>query len=68
MENSNSDILNKLLLELFYNSSLDRNNNKYLSNIILNSLRYKNVGGIRLEAKGRLTRRLTASRSVFKIR
>jgi hypothetical protein len=61
-----NDVLNKLLLELFYNSSL--NKDKYLSNLILNSLRYKNVGGIRLETKGRLTRRFTASRSVFKIR
>jgi hypothetical protein len=35
---------------------------------VLNSLNYKKMGGIRLEAKGRLTRRLTASRSLFKIR
>jgi|ERR1700689_3129102 hypothetical protein len=32
-----------------------------------NSLKYKAIGGVRLEAKGRLTRRFTASRSVFKL-
>jgi len=39
-----------------------------LINHVLSILRYKNMAGIRLEAKGRLTRRLTASRSVFKIK
>jgi hypothetical protein len=34
----------------------------------LNSLNHKNMAGVRLEAKGRLTRRFTASRSVFKIK
>jgi hypothetical protein len=29
---------------------------------------HKDMAGIRLEAKGRLTRRFTASRSVFKIK
>jgi hypothetical protein len=37
------------------------------SNVIKN-LRYKLVNGIRLEASGRLTRRLTASRAIFKVR
>lgn len=35
---------------------------------ILNQIRYKWVTGVRLEAAGRLTRRYTASRSVFKLR
>lgn len=35
---------------------------------ILTNLKHKNMAGIRLEAKGRLTRRFTASRSVFKIK
>lgn len=39
-----------------------------LLNYVFNSLKYKNIGGVRLEAKGRLTRRFTASRSVFKIK
>jgi len=72
----NKDILNKLLLDLFNNSSfIDKensegkiNNNNSLMNYIINSLMHKNMAGIRLEAKGRLTRRFTASRSVFKIK
>lgn len=35
---------------------------------ILNSLKHLNMRGIRVEAKGRLTRRFTASRSVFKMK
>jgi hypothetical protein len=35
---------------------------------ILNQIRYKWVTGVRLEAAGRLTRRFTASRSVFKFK
>lgn len=35
---------------------------------VLNSLKYKWVTGIRLEAKGRLTRRFTASRAVYKFK
>jgi hypothetical protein len=35
---------------------------------ILNNLNYKIVSGVRLEGSGRLTRRLTASRSLFKFR
>lgn len=37
-----------------------------IPNIIFNDLKYKHVIGVRLEGKGRLTKRLTASRSVFK--
>ena len=35
---------------------------------IINSLKYKHVTGFRLEAKGRLTRRYTASKSVYKFK
>jgi hypothetical protein len=49
-------------------SSLEVTNNiDLLSNIML-LLKHKNMAGIRLEAKGRLTRRFTASRSVFKMK
>ena len=46
-----------------------RNNGKFnkLSSV-LNQIKYKWVTGVRLEAAGRLTRRYTASRSVFKFR
>jgi hypothetical protein len=39
-----------------------------LENYILKNLKHLNLRGIRVEAKGRLTRRFTASRSVFKMR
>ena len=72
------DNLNRLLLDIFYNYSFISiksnepenkvNTNNLLLNIVLNSLKHKNMAGARLEAKGRLTRRFTASRSVFKIK
>nr|YP_010317415.1 ribosomal protein S3 [Ciborinia camelliae]UNB14740.1 ribosomal protein S3 [Ciborinia camelliae] len=39
-----------------------------LRNYILRSLKHMKIRGIRIEAKGRLTRRFTASRSVFKMK
>ena len=41
---------------------------KHVTNTILNSIKHKFVSGIRLEAAGRLTKRNTAARSVFKLR
>ncbi len=41
--------------------------NKY-KNIALDYIKYKNIGGIRLEIKGRLTRRYRADRAKFKMR
>ena len=40
----------------------------FIVNTILKSIRNKSVSGIRLEAAGRLTRRNTAARSLFKLR
>jgi len=40
---------------------------KLLKYIVLNNLKYKHVTGFRLEAKGRLSKRFTASRSVSKL-
>ena len=80
----NKDNLNHLLLNLFQSSNFLKNFEQYkegkfdnrktfngttgLLNCVLNTLKHKNMAGVRLEAKGRLTRRLTASRSVFKIK
>ena len=36
--------------------------------MILNSIHYKNIGGISLEIKGRLTRRYRADKAQFKIK
>jgi len=53
---------NKLNLKQKFNNKL------YLKNFVINNLKYRHVTGFRLEAKGRLTRRYTASRSVSKLR
>lgn len=39
-----------------------------LYNLVFNSIKYKNMGGIRMEVKGRLTPRYRADRSVYKLR
>jgi Mitochondrial ribosomal protein (VAR1) len=82
--NKKRDDLDLLLISLFPNSNFlkkserqkfcksnnifKHNLNINLLNYVLNNLKHKNIGGVRLEAKGRLTRRFTASRSVFKIK
>ena len=48
--------------------SFKKNKNVSLENYVLRSLKHLNLRGIRVEAKGRLTRRFTASRSVFKMK
>ena len=72
------DSLNKLLFNLFSTASnINIINKKRSSNInhpvslykyIIRSLKHLKLAGIRVEAKGRLTRRFTASKSVFKVR
>jgi hypothetical protein len=67
----NNNNLEKVLSEL-YNNSFNKidygKDNLDVKNIILNSVKYKNIGGIRLEIKGRLTKRYRADRSIFKVR
>lgn len=75
----NDNNLSKFLNKLFYNvmsaaataaASHQCLNKDYLKiyEIIFNSINYKNMGGVRLEAKGRLTKRYRADRSQFKVR
>lgn len=66
--------LSEFLNELYYNiiiaddfNSLDKDYSRVYE-IIFNSINYKNMGGVRLEAKGRLTKRYRADRAVFKVR
>lgn len=47
--------------DYFYNKNL-------LQSYIINNLKYKHITGFRLEAKGRLSKRYTASRSVNKLK
>jgi Mitochondrial ribosomal protein (VAR1) len=72
------DPLNNLLLEYFpWSENLRINLAKYsniishsisIDNFVLYNLKHRKMAGIKVEAKGRLTRRFTASRSVFKMR
>jgi hypothetical protein len=39
-----------------------------LYDMVFNSIKYKNMAGIRMEVKGRLTKRYRADRSVYKLR
>jgi len=73
-----NDPLNILLLNIFPAAeNLKRDIKSRLSNIkrsislknfILRSLKHIDMAGIRIEAKGRLTRRFTASKSVYKMK
>lgn len=70
---SKVDSHNSLLKLKNYNTYLPQNLMSfdyplYLTNTILNFIKHKYVSGIRLEVAGRLTRRNTAARSVFKLR
>lgn len=47
---------------------LEQDKSSNIENIVFSSLKHKIMSGVRLEVKGRLTRRFTASRAVFKIR
>jgi len=63
--------LNFLLKELYNNIILKNNINKdytKLYDILFNSIKYKNTAGIRLEVKGRLTKRYRADKAIFKVK
>lgn len=39
-----------------------------LENSVLNSIKHKTLSGVRIEASGRLTRRITAARAIYKVK
>jgi hypothetical protein len=47
---------------------LPTQHNKKIHNLIYNSIGYKNMGGLRIEVKGRLTKRYRADRSVYSLK
>jgi hypothetical protein len=53
-----------MLLNTRQDFNLDSKNNTRHS-LVYNSIGYKNLGGIRLEIKGRLTKRYRADRSIY---
>ncbi len=76
-----NNTLQKLLLKMYYNNLFLKKINlnswflkgkkhllqKKRNNIIFNSIKYKNLAGMKLEVKGRLTKRYRADRSVHKL-
>jgi hypothetical protein len=59
--NNSNDLLNNILFNN-YNLYLCKNDD----NIILHSIKNRIIGGIRIEAMGRLSKRLIAARTIFK--
>lgn len=74
------DSLNGLLNNLYFNttsekestiqqnSSPDQNSYMKIRDILLDSIKYKNMGGAKLIVKGRLTRRFRADRALYKLK
>ena len=62
----NSDILSAINNMLYL--PIRKNSSKDIKDFVLNSIKHKSISGIRIEASGRLTRRLIASRAIFKFR
>jgi hypothetical protein len=60
------DSLTSLINKLYFNRNHTLYNN-YIRDFIFNSIKYKNMNGIRLQAKGRLTKRYKAQRASYKI-
>jgi hypothetical protein len=68
LKNNNLNILLKeLYTSVLSNNSLDKNYTE-MHDILFNTIKYKNMGGVRLEVKGRLTKRYRADRAVFKVK
>jgi hypothetical protein len=70
IKNDLSVLLNNLYYNVFLNNNFYKNysTSHKIYEIIFHSINYKNLGGIRLEAKGRLTRRNRADRAVYKLK
>ncbi len=61
----NNKSISELLNNISENSGYD---NKKIYSLIYNSVKYKNMSGIQIEVKGRLTKRYRADRSIFSLK
>jgi hypothetical protein len=70
MQETNTNNLNKLLQQITTYTSEKNTDKDYenISDLIFKSIKYKNLGGVRLEVKGRLSKRNRADRSQFKLK
>lgn len=73
-QNNNLDLdLDKIFSKKPYyniisNCDILERNYTNIKNITFNSIKYKNIGGLRLEVRGRLTKRYRADRALFRLR
>ena len=74
---NNKDMLQEVIKDVFKKNfviNLDKKvldkslHTQHVTKTILSLIKYKSINGLRIEAAGRLTRRYTAARSVFKLR
>ena len=69
LENKYKNInLNSIVNEKSLNEILNDFYKKVQKNTIFNLIKYKKIGGIKLEIKGRLTKRYRADRAVYKVK
>jgi hypothetical protein len=73
IDNNLSELLNNIYYNVLSSSDFNfdfdlKKNYAKIYDIIFNSINYKNLGGIRLEVKGRLTKRNRADRALFKVK
>lgn len=66
-KNNLDSLLKEVYNNTFTNNILDKDYNK-IYEILFNSIKYKNMAGIRLEVKGRLTKRYRADRALYKVK
>lgn len=65
-QNNNLNYINNLLNKNFLNNMIT--SKKSLEKLVLNTVKYKTITGVRVEATGRLSKRHTASRSLYKVK
>lgn len=67
----NNNLSSNKNLYINFNQNIQKNKTLISKGIIfeslLNSIKYKNIGGLRLEVKGRLTKRYRADRALYKL-
>ena len=66
--NSSEDTLQNLVSKVVNYSNNEIENTQKIESMVLNAIPYKSVSGVRLEVSGRLSKRFTADRSVFKFK
>lgn len=66
-DNNLNTILKELYNNIVSNNIIDKDYDK-MYDILFNSIKYKNMAGVRLEVKGRLSKRYRADRALFKVK